>query len=373
MAGRQSQRGFPPGGRGRQSSAGRFDRSKRAKRGSAEGLLGAGLRSLSFAIAALAVGFALKSGGIYAADADDVGTRSESPNRPSTLFDSRPMALQNRGDHLQIRLASLESDFSSYIGPAAEERQRTNGASFNDRFASSFGDRVSSFNERFSFTTEAASDMATNSIQPSRSVSELQVGPDARPEPVKRQNARLAMLHAPSGPLPGARPSVATLSVRPADPTDALKDPDSRTAVYDITSRVVYLPNGEKLEAHSGLGSHMDDPASVGVKNQGATPPNVYKLSLREQLFHGVRAIRLTPVDGSKMFGRDGLLAHSYMLGPNGDSNGCVSINDYPRFLNAFLNGEVDRLVVVERLANAPAPKTGIGWLERLKGLFSSS
>jgi hypothetical protein len=148
----------------------------------------------------------------------------------------------------------------------------------------------------------------------------------------------------------------------------------SRTAIYDISSRVVYLPNGGKLEAHSGLGEHMDDPRSVGVKNRGATPPNVYELSLREQLFHGVRAIRLTPVHPDKMFGREGILAHSYLLGPTGQSNGCVSISDYPKFLNAFLKGEVDRLVVVERLADAPAAKSGVSWLsERLKALFRSS
>jgi hypothetical protein len=35
------------------------------------------------------------------------------------------------------------------------------------------------------------------------------------------------------------------------------------------------------------------------------------------------------------MFGRDGLLAHPYMLGPNGQSNGCVSFSDYPAFLDA--------------------------------------
>ena len=68
----------------------------------------------------------------------------------------------------------------------------------------------------------------------------------------------------------------------------------------------------------------------------------------RERLFHGVRAIRLNPVGGSAaIHGRDGLLAHTYMLGPNGDSNGCVSLRDYDRFLQAYLRGEVRRLVVV--------------------------
>jgi hypothetical protein len=44
------------------------------------------------------------------------------------------------------------------------------------------------------------------------------------------------------------------------------------------------------------------------------------------------------------------LLTHGYMLGPNGDSNGCVSIRDYERFLKAFTNGEIKRLVVVRSI-----------------------
>jgi hypothetical protein len=102
----------------------------------------------------------------------------------------------------------------------------------------------------------------------------------------------------------------------------------------------------------------MDDARYVNLKGQGPTPPNTYKLVMREEPFHGVRAIRLVPVGDGKMFGRDGLLAHSYMLGPNGESNGCVSFSDYPAFLDAYLKGEVDRLAVVEHLATAPGPKT---------------
>jgi hypothetical protein len=95
---------------------------------------------------------------------------------------------------------------------------------------------------------------------------------------------------------------------------------------------------------------------------------------MREEPFHGIRAIRLVPVGDGKMFGRDGLLAHSYMLGPNGQSNGCVSFGDYPAFLDAYLKGEVDRLVVVEHLATAPGPKTASGWLpEFIKDLFRRS
>jgi Protein of unknown function (DUF2778) len=133
-----------------------------------------------------------------------------------------------------------------------------------------------------------------------------------------------------------------------------VRAPQTRTAIYDISARRVYLPDGRVLEAHSGLGRKMDDPRFVHARMEGATPPNVYDLRLREQLFHGVRAIRLTPVSGSKMFGRDGILAHSYLLGPNGQSHGCVSFKNYPVFLQAFLKGEVKRIVVVGRLESPP-------------------
>jgi len=118
----------------------------------------------------------------------------------------------------------------------------------------------------------------------------------------------------------------------------------------------------------------MDDPRYANTKGRGPTPPNVYDLTLREQSFHGVRALRLTPVGGGNMFGRDGMLAHSYMLGPSGQSNGCISFSDYPAFLDAFLKGEVDRVVVVEHLASAPGSKTASDLvLEAVKALFTRS
>jgi hypothetical protein len=53
---------------------------------------------------------------------------------------------------------------------------------------------------------------------------------------------------------------------------------DRATAVYDITAHAVYLPDGTKLEAHSGLGSRLDDPRYAGERNRGVTPPAVYDL-----------------------------------------------------------------------------------------------
>jgi len=126
---------------------------------------------------------------------------------------------------------------------------------------------------------------------------------------------------------------------------------DRQTAVYDISARMVYLPDGTKLEAHSGLGSMLDDPRSSRIRMRGVTPPHIYELTPREALFHGVPALRLNPIGGEdKIFGRSGLLAHTYMLGPNGDSNGCVSFKDYYAFLNAYRNQGIKRLAVLARV-----------------------
>lgn len=125
---------------------------------------------------------------------------------------------------------------------------------------------------------------------------------------------------------------------------------DKLTAVYDISAHAVYMPNGTMLEAHSGMGHLMDDPVHVKERMVGATPPTVYDLKPREKLFHGVPALRMIPQDSNATLGRTGLLAHSYMLGPRGDSNGCVSFKNYDAFLKSYRDGEVTRLVVVPSL-----------------------
>ena len=124
---------------------------------------------------------------------------------------------------------------------------------------------------------------------------------------------------------------------------------DRYTAVYDITAHTVTLPDGTRLEAHSGLGDAVDNPSSVAQRMRGATPPNLYELTPREAIFHGVRALRMTPTGGTT-YGRAGLLTHSYMLrGRSGESNGCVVFRDYAAFLAAYDSGQVRRLLVVAR------------------------
>jgi hypothetical protein len=119
-------------------------------------------------------------------------------------------------------------------------------------------------------------------------------------------------------------------------------------AVYDISAATVYMPDGTRLEAHSGIGKMADDPRYVDVKMNGPTPPHTYNLRMREQKFHGVEAIRMLPVDGKNKYGRDGFLTHSYLLRfRRAQSHGCVAFKDYDKFLNAFKRGEVRQMIVV--------------------------
>jgi type VI secretion system (T6SS) effector TldE1-like protein len=299
-------------------------------------------------VAAALIALAIVSGDMPARSSAAIAP-GPSPDRTTT------------GSH--VILASLETDAAAPDAAAAEPmttvtKTPVRGSSFFDRFNSSFGDLAASFGERFGVAaTDANADAAPAARQPSRALASSDPARDAAPEKISKP-VRLAMLTPSTGD-----PQIPASPNRPVDA-------GNRTAVYDISARVVYLPNGEKLEAHSGLGHHMDDVRTIALKNKGVTPPNVYDLSERESLFHGVRAIRMRPSDPDKMFGREGILVHPYMLGANGESNGCVSVKDYPKFLRAFLNGEIDRLVVVERLDDTPDNKS---FADRIKSFFKSS
>jgi hypothetical protein len=167
-----------------------------------------------------------------------------------------------------------------------------------------------------------------------------------------------AMLQPPGAILASASPN-GGIGNDGSDRPSGMVAPGQQTALYDISARTVYMPDGTRLEAHSGLRELLDDVRYVDVRDRGPTPPQVYELKLREKLFHGVQALRMTPVGEGDLYGRSGLLAHSYLLGPNGDSNGCVSFKDYDVFLRAFQNGIVKRLVVVKTLATESVADAG--------------
>ena len=269
-------------------------------------------------------------------------------------------------------------DLAGWTNPASANVGST--TSFDERFGPGSVRRSLSFNYRWRPAPRSNFDAEFGHI-------ESQLGRQA-PEEQNAEPAQPAPTVEAAIPLPRARPVLANLQPTGSDPATVSSDNrtmfekladlvpmrftlasltpgdglfserkdltalgyDGQTAVYDISAQVVYLPNGTKLEAHSGLGSLMDNPAHINQRMVGATPPNVYDLKPREKLFHGVAALRMTPVGENEMHGRTGLLVHSYMLGPNGDSNGCVSIKEYDRFLAAYTNGEVKRLVVVPSL-----------------------
>jgi hypothetical protein len=154
----------------------------------------------------------------------------------------------------------------------------------------------------------------------------------------------------PQSPAPAVR-QVASIPVPARRPAEARVPQNKGPTAREIAQASKATAVATKLEAHSGLGNMLDDPRHVRVKMRGATPPHIYDLEPREALFHGVPALRLKPVGGEgAIFGRTGLLAHTYMLGPDGDSNGCVSFKDYDAFLRAYRSQKVRRLVVVAKL-----------------------
>jgi hypothetical protein len=309
-----------------------------------EALVRWGIRAIPFGIAAVVAGFVLKSIGTLAGPVDAGWS-----DPPLSVFGTiHPEIFRLRtplGAGLpagSVRVASLDPQ----VGTDAVAGGGASGCGN----ASYEYDGPASFDKRFTPDEEcpAASESRFKSA-----VQKLSSGLRSLSGRGVANAARL------SDPPAGARPARTASAghVRPGQTpkeSRALPEDDGHTAIYDITARMVYLPGGRKLEAHSGLGELMDNPRHVHVRMHGATPPNVYNLTMREAPFHGIRAIRLNPVDSDRMHGRAGILAHPYMLGSNGQSNGCVSLRDYQAFVDAFDDGKITRLVVIERLDSPP-------------------
>lgn len=199
--------------------------------------------------------------------------------------------------------------------------------------------------------------------------------PEYKParEPAPRQIAKAPVARQSATTAKPSRQTVASTSsrvlsyARPDEPRSSLAHafrglfggtPNSKetarqktkqgVAVYDISAAKVYMPDGSVLEAHSGTGRMADNPRYVDQKMRGPTPPGTYILTMREALFHGVEALRMTPIDGKAPHNRTGLLTHSYLLrGGREESHGCVAFKNYPKFLAAYKQGKIKNLVVV--------------------------
>jgi hypothetical protein len=318
--------------------------------------------SISAGVTVVAVAFAIKSLGTYTPGLGFAGLHSDHVTisviqkwQPNRSVDQEPAFSQVSGNAV-VRVAGL----------ATETSPPESMISFADRFASVDG--VATWRRRVALTVVKAEPVAFEHSTATETALRVSVPDDKSASPIFGRAAAARVAHAPitttsvNGDVRAPKSRHASLSSR---------DNQNRTAIYDISSQVVYLPNGRRLEAHSGFGSYMDDPRYVHIKRKGSTPPNTYRLVLREKPFHGVQALRLIPIGTGNMFDRDGILAHPYFLGPNGQSNGCVSFADYPAFLNAYLNGEIDRLVVVERLEGPPNPMIAAAWFTTaIKGLL---
>ena len=139
----------------------------------------------------------------------------------------------------------------------------------------------------------------------------------------------------------------------------------TKVAIYDVSNATVYLPDGTKLRAHSGIGTMRDNPRYEHVTMKGPTPAGIYRLSMREKRFYGVEAIRMTSIDGRDPKNRTGLLTHTNLLRGQIGSHGCVAFQNYQPFLNAFKRGKVTMMVVVPEL---PSSRTQLAALYRKAG-----
>jgi len=139
----------------------------------------------------------------------------------------------------------------------------------------------------------------------------------------------------------------------------------TKVAIYDVSNATVYLPDGTKLRAHSGIGHMRDNPRYEHVKMRGPTPVGIYRLSMREKRFYGVEAIRMTSIDGRDPKNRTGLLTHTNLLRGQKGSHGCVAFQNYQPFLKAFKRGQITMMIVVPKM---PSSRTQLAALYRKAG-----
>lgn len=85
--------------------------------------------------------------------------------------------------------------------------------------------------------------------------------------------------------------------------------------------------NGKFVDyGYSGHGPGKDNPAMQSVPNLGPIPRGTYRIGPPFRHPHaGHYVMRLTPINGTNTFGRDGFLIHGESMAHPGEaSNGCL-------------------------------------------------
>lgn len=80
---------------------------------------------------------------------------------------------------------------------------------------------------------------------------------------------------------------------------------------------------------YSGHGAGKNNPALVGAHDVGPIPPGFYQIGdAYSDPAKGSFVMRLTPMDGTNVFGRSGFLIHGDSIEHPGEaSHGCIVLN----------------------------------------------
>jgi hypothetical protein len=236
-------------------------------------LIQLGLRAIPFGIAAMILGFVLKSVGTQARPADTAlpGPRLSvfGTIHPEIFRLSAPLGSESAGD--RVRLASLVPPVGLFDALAKAAPILTDAIAaacqnepFEKRFAAlddhpvpldGFGSAdecAASFDERFGLAMRV---VASLPLPPDQDVAN-------RPADAPLE-ATVLNVHVNVENRRADAPPVSNVHVRLEQPRKEVPqsrkevpafENDGRTAIYDLTARTVYLPNGRRLEAHSGFG-----------------------------------------------------------------------------------------------------------------------
>ena len=277
----------------------------------------AGAVSIAAGVAALTTGFTVCAWMLGGSDSASDGVRAG--NNLSIFGTIHPKLISYGSPALQTErlqterpqgmqlasLASFEERFSfpqanpptRSLQPTLSFEDRFRSTSFEDRFTGTISARITTTRSMTADIDDGAPRVAAPQIAAAAPAPRAARTAAVAPAAPKRSAGQYQLASLSETPLPPAYASVDSgtknsaindlilkklaprdpapqeASTQDAAPSDAPAGPDtSHTAIYDITAHVVYMPDGRRLEAHSGLGEHLDDPHSINLKSRGPTP-----------------------------------------------------------------------------------------------------